>query len=72
MRDSLVCRDPALVEAKKPTCWAAEVDGYIWNVDAGRKQGEEPVKKDDHSMDAGRYLCAHLDCAPKRKLAIFL
>jgi phage terminase large subunit len=72
MRDSLVRRDPALVEAKKPTCFVDEVDGYIWNVDAGRKQGEEPVKKDDHSMDAGRYLCAYLDCAPKRKLAIFL
>jgi phage terminase large subunit len=61
LRDSLVRRDPALVEAKKPTCLIEEVDGYVWDTSNNRKQGEEPVKKDDHSLDAARYLVSHVD-----------
>jgi phage terminase large subunit len=61
LRDSLVRRDPMMVEAKKPTCLVEEVDGYIWDTSANRKQGEEPLKRDDHALDALRYLCAELD-----------
>ena len=52
LRDSLVETDPTLVEARKPFCTEQEVDGYVWN-DKTRK--EEPVKANDHGMDAMRY-----------------
>ena len=29
--------------------------------EANRKQGEEPLKRDDHAMDCLRYLCMELD-----------
>jgi PBSX family phage terminase large subunit len=61
LRDSLVARDPALVEAKKPTSVLEEWDGYIWREDAGLRRGEEPLKQNDHGMDAVRYMCASID-----------
>lgn len=61
MRDSLVERDTTYAEAGHPTCSDEEVEGYVWDVSAGRKKGEEPVKKDDHGMDCTRYMVAHLD-----------
>lgn len=60
-RDSLYERDPGLVEAKKPTCTEEEFDGYVWDTAGGRRKGEVPVDKDNHGMDATRYLCATLD-----------
>lgn len=71
MRDSLVRRDPALEEKKKPTCTDEEYDGYVWavpkNPAAGnaQKKGEEPVKENDHGMDAERYLVAEVDLKPR-------
>jgi len=61
LRDSLVERDQELVDARKPTCTEEEVEGYVWDTSAGRKKGEEPLKRDDHGMDASRYLVAHFD-----------
>ncbi|MCX6022371.1 MAG: phage terminase large subunit [Chloroflexi bacterium] len=61
LRDALVEQDPLLVEAKKPTSTEEEIEGYVWNTAAGRKKGDEPVKKDDHGMDAMRYLVAFVD-----------
>lgn len=61
MRDSLVEIDPALLEAKLPTCTVAEFDVYVWDRSANRKIKEEPVKKFDHGMDALRYIVAHVD-----------
>jgi len=60
MRDAVVARDPDLVAASKPACTAEEFDSYIWDVGAGRKGGEEPMKRDDHGLDATRYLCMHI------------
>jgi hypothetical protein len=60
---SLVERDPVLVAAKKPIGLVEEVDSYVWNTSNNRKKGEEPVKEDDHSMDAERYMVAHFDLA---------
>ena len=69
LRDSLMHRrDPALVEAKKPTCTADELDGYCWDTANNRKHGEEPLKQDDHGCDGMRYAVAALDLNPKRKL----
>lgn len=55
-------RDPRLRETKKPTCTAEEIAAYIWlPVVNGRAPKEEPLKKDDHGMDAMRYVVAELD-----------
>lgn len=70
MRNSLVERDPALVEAKLPTCFAEEIDGYVWNLTGGRNKGEEPIKEGDHSMDACRYFVAQLDVVKRKHLWI--
>ena len=61
LRDSLVQRDPLLDEQKMPCCTEEEFDSYIWNVNAGRAKGEEPVKENDHGMDTTRYMVAQLD-----------
>lgn len=69
LRDSLVYRDPALVDKHLPTCTEEEVESYVWDTSGGRKRGEEPVDKDNHGMDAMRYLVAHHDLKGKsRKL----
>ncbi|MBO2461169.1 PBSX family phage terminase large subunit [Actinomadura violacea] len=37
------------------TGWIEEVPGYTWDPDQAEKGIDEPVKTDDHSLDAGRY-----------------
>jgi len=61
LRDSLVERDPELVDAKKPTCTAEEIPGYIWDLGQGKAPKEQPFKVDDHGCDAARYISAELD-----------
>ena len=61
LRDSLVERDPSLEERKKPCSSEEEYEGYVWDVSAGRKKGEEPVKVDDHGLDATRYVVCAVD-----------
>lgn len=61
MRDALIERDPLLIEATKPTCFAEEIGAYAWDQRPGKPPKEEPIKKDDHSMDCARYMVAHLD-----------
>lgn len=68
VRDALDERDAELADAKKPTCTEEEFEGYIWDTSGGRKKGEEPVKLNDHGMDAMRYLVAHLDLRETRRL----
>lgn len=63
LRDSLVRRDPELVEAKRPTCTEEEIESYVWN---DKRLKDEPVKENDHGMDATRYMVAHRDLAGKR------
>lgn len=62
LRDSLVSRDDALVEAHRPTCLEEEIDSYVWakSVTDGRAK-DEPVKKDDDCCDALRYACCWFD-----------
>jgi phage terminase large subunit len=59
--DALVERDPALADAKKPTCTAEEIVGYIWDAQPGKQPKEQPVKADDHGMDTMRYAVAERD-----------
>lgn len=61
MRDSRIHpADPELLDAKKPTCTAEEIPGYIWDQGAGKAPKEQPVKVDDHGCDALRYFVAGL------------
>jgi PBSX family phage terminase large subunit len=62
LRDAVVKVDQALAEAGKPTSTAQEILGYVWS-DSVRK--EEPVKQDDHGMDAMRYFIVDQDMAPR-------
>lgn len=61
MRDSLVERDQTLDDAKKPCCTEEEIPGYVWDLKAGQKKGDCPVKEDDHGADTFRYMVAHVD-----------
>jgi len=61
MRDSLVSRDPALEAKKKPCSTDQEYDGYVWDTSNKQKKGEQPVKENDHGMDAERYMVAEID-----------
>lgn len=60
-RDALMERDEELAERKKPTCTEEEFESYVWDTSSNRQRGEQPVKTDDHGMDAVRYLVATLD-----------
>jgi len=61
LRGALDERDPALDAAKKPCSTAEEFDSYLWDTRTGRKQGEVPLDRDNHSMDAARYVVFFLD-----------
>jgi phage terminase large subunit len=56
-RDAVLHRDQAQVDAGKPASTVEEMGGYIW-ADKGK---EQPVKKDDDGMDAGRYFVVDQD-----------
>lgn len=61
LRDSVVERDPALEEAKKPCSTTEEIVGYIWDQAEGKPPKEVPVKENDHGCDAKRYVVAERD-----------
>lgn len=63
MRDAVLHRDQALVEAAKPACTAEEIPGYTWAVKPGNAGGlkEEPVKEYDDGADAMRYAVVFKD-----------
>lgn len=61
-RDSLVSRDEELAEAGKPTCFAEEIEGYVWEkTPDGKPDKDQPHKDDDDSMDAARYAVSEQD-----------
>lgn len=71
MRDALVERDPALVEAGKPTCLAEEIPGYAYPPGRdGRPVKEAPAKIDDHGCDTMRYGVAWEDNLGKQDVYI--
>lgn len=62
LRDSLVERDAALDDIRRPCCTEEEIEGYVWpQAGAGRTTDLPPVKKDDHGMDGMRYTVACVD-----------
>src|SRR5262249_31549819 len=64
MRGSLVESDLDLIDAAKPHCSEAEFDGYVWDLNNGRRKGESPVDRDNHGMDCCRYRCLTIDDRP--------
>lgn len=62
-RDAVKYRDSAMEDGVKPIGVAEEIPGYVWATKpgAGGDLKEEPLKVNDHSMDAARYMCAHRD-----------
>jgi phage terminase large subunit len=62
-RDVLVERDGEMVDKRKPTCTVEEFPHYAYpsRVRKGRNVDENPIKQDDHGMDADRYMCMYLD-----------
>ena len=63
-------RDRGMDGKKLPIGVAEEMEGYVWNVEGGRKRGEEPVDKNNHALDALRYVVNHLDLKPQRKVEV--
>lgn len=73
LKNALVERDTALVDPepapgetkkppKKPFCTEGEFPGYIWQTTPdGKPDKEEPLKVNDHGMDAVRYAVMYLD-----------
>jgi phage terminase large subunit len=62
-RDALLERDAEMDAQSLPIGLAEEVSGYVWAVKPGNQTGlkEEPVKANDHSCDAARYMVAARD-----------
>lgn len=71
VRDAVVARDPGLEDAKKPACTAEEIVGYVWAVKPGGELKEQPLKENDHGMDAGRYMIAELDLGGRPRIRSF-
>ena len=67
-RDAVTERDPELEESKKPCSTLEEITEYIWAEPSGAQQRESPVKRNDHGMDAMRYMAAHLDNSPSPRI----
>jgi hypothetical protein len=65
MRDSLCHqRDQDLVDKFRPASTIEEFPGYVWlkrGPSTDKREQDEPLKEDDHGMDAFRYLCMARD-----------
>jgi hypothetical protein len=61
MRDCVLSRDPALVDASRPASTVEEIPGYVWDTTGGRKPKEIPVKEMDDGMDCLRYMVSERD-----------
>jgi phage terminase large subunit len=62
LRTALVERDGNLEDVRKPCSTVEELPGYVWLPSKdGKAVKEEPLKLNDHGMDAMRYLCKERD-----------
>ena len=67
MRDLLVELDAKRYELRQTTSSIDEIDGYVFpESKEGKAEDENPVKVDDHGMDAMRYMVMHLKRGEKR------
>jgi hypothetical protein len=74
-RDALVERDQALDDAKRPCCTQDEITEYIWDPASPPSMAgtarEAPLKRNDHGMDAMRYLTAQEDLVGRPRIRSF-
>ncbi|MGH7774479.1 MAG: phage terminase large subunit [Candidatus Binatia bacterium] len=68
MEDSLVERDPELDRNHKPQSLLEEIIGYVWAQTKDGDAKEEPLKEDDHAMDAMRYVVAEKDLGARPRV----
>lgn len=62
LRGALVETDARLADVKRPTSTLEEIDGYVWmKVAEGKPVKDEPLKVNDHGMDAMRYGVMYVD-----------
>lgn len=62
MADSLIKTDQSLKNRYKPTNLVDEFSSYVWASNfSNTTLKEEPVKEDDHGLDALRYMVMYLD-----------
>src|SRR5216684_5669482 len=63
MENANILTDKELINRHKPTCTQSEFEGYLW--DTGKisldKYKDLPIDKDNHGMDAARYMASFLD-----------
>jgi len=60
LAETLVEIDPELVDQARPWKTTQEFPTYVWN---DRKTKEEPIKENDHGLDAVRYAVMEYDAA---------
>lgn len=62
VRNAVKHVDQKLLSLKKPVCTEDEIPSYMYekSID-GKPNKEEPIKKDDHGLDAMRYAVAYVD-----------
>lgn len=61
LRGCGVEHDGELARAKRPTSLLEEFDCYVWKRRADKTEKDEPMDRDNHALDALRYLCKHLE-----------
>jgi PBSX family phage terminase large subunit len=71
LRDALVERDESLKELGLPTCTAEEIASYVWaKTPDGKVLKEVPEDKDNHGMDAKRYIVAERDIKGQPRMRV--
>lgn len=69
VRDALVERDEALVDAKLPFCTVQEIPEYVWAKNTGGQTlKDKPVDAMNHGLDCVRYAVAEVDLRGRRPL----
>lgn len=72
--DAIIEKDQLLVDVRKPTNTLEEIVGYVWDrgtvkaQNDGKPPKEQPVKENDHGMDAMRYMVAQLDLRSRPRI----
>lgn len=71
LRDTVLKRDPVLVEASRPACTEEEFASYVWAIKPGGELKEEPVKEMDDGLDGLRYMVAERDMGRRPRYRSF-
>lgn len=71
VRGALTQPDELLQESKLPISTYEEIGGYVWPVNVKADKRENPVKENDHGMDAMRYMVAQADLVGSYRVRVF-